>query len=161
MTVVKPMTVAKPRKHRILIRFGAVVLRTPKYALLAANLGRDVRLSGWLRGASVASIGYALSPIDFVPGLIPVLGQLDDMAVLIGGLRGVLRNCPPDVARDHLKRSGLEMATMDQDLGTLGEVAIWIGKGAISLLGKASATAVRAISWAVVSRISRRDSAKS
>ncbi len=149
------------KEQRVLARFAVVLLRTPKYALLAANLSRDGRLTGGQRVSAAASIGYALSPIDLLPGLVPVLGQLDDMAVLIAGLRAVVRSCPPEVAEEQLQRSGLSYETMDADLATLRAVAVWIGKGAASLVRRAATAsgqfAFRAVA-AGVRGVSRRGS---
>lgn len=136
-------------KDRTLGRFAEVILRTPKYALLATNLARDNRLPGGQKARAAASLGYALSPIDLLPGLIPVVGQLDDLAVLIGGLRGVIRSCPPEIARDHLERSGLDLSVMDEDLAAVGATGRWIASGAAGLVGRAAggsaSLAVRAL----------------
>lgn len=124
----KSTQVAVRTKGPILKRFAAVLLRTPRYALLVANLARDERLSRGQRIGAVASLGYCLSPIDLVPGIIPILGQLDDLAVLIGGLKLVLRTIPPAIGIDHLQRVGLSARDVDEDLATVGDTAQWIGR---------------------------------
>ena len=51
---------------------------------LAWNLFRDPNVSPWLRfGLPVIGLIYLISPIDILPDVIPVLGQMDDVAVLM------------------------------------------------------------------------------
>jgi uncharacterized membrane protein YkvA (DUF1232 family) len=45
---------------------------------------------------------YLASPIDVIPDFIPVLGQLDDIAVLFVGLGLVLRLTPRETIEDLL-----------------------------------------------------------
>lgn len=145
----------KRDRNRLLRRFAVVVLRTPKYARLAASLARDNRLTGGERARAVASLGYALSPIDLLPGVIPVVGQLDDLAVLIGGLRGVVLDCPQEVAQNHLQWSGLDLDTMEEDLATVGATGRWVARVAAGLVRKAVTTSVRNVVGLVASRVHR------
>lgn len=119
-------------------RFAVVIFRTPRYAGLAANLARDGRLSVAQKAGAGSSLGYAVLPFDLLPGIIPVAGQLDDLTVLIGGLRAVLRSCPLEVADDHLARSGLTFEIMDADLATVRDTALWLGRRGARLLGEAA-----------------------
>ena len=127
----------------VLRRFGIVILHVPKYMLLATNLARDGRISGAQKAGTLVSLGYAISPIDLLPGIVPVVGQLDDLAVLIGGLRAVLRRCPPGIAAEHLERAGLSFDVMDADLNTVRDTAWWLAKRGGKLLGRAAWAALR------------------
>ncbi len=117
-------------------RFGGVLLRVPRYALLAANLARDGRLSRKQRLGALACMGYVLSPIDLVPGVIPVLGQLDDLTVLIGGLKLVLRTVPPGLGIEQLRRAGLTARDVDSDLATVGETVAWLVQQSATQVGR-------------------------
>jgi len=44
---------------------------------------------------------YVLSPIDFMPDVLPLIGQIDDIAVLFGGVMLFIQMCPPDVVDEH------------------------------------------------------------
>ena len=45
---------------------------------------------------------YLLFPFDIVPDLAPGLGQLDDIAVILLGLKFFLEMCPEEIVRQHL-----------------------------------------------------------
>lgn len=44
---------------------------------------------------------YVLSPIDIVPDLIPVLGQMDDLAVFIAVIFQFVSSCPAFIVDEH------------------------------------------------------------
>ena len=46
---------------------------------------RDERVRWYVRMLVAFAIGYAISPIDFVPDLVPVFGFLDDVVVVAFG----------------------------------------------------------------------------
>ena len=102
--------------------------RMPSYLKLAWRLGKDPMLSNARRAAVVAAAGYVISPVDLVPGVIPVLGQLDDIAFALAALRLALDGLHPDRRRMHLEAVGLEDAHLADDLRTVGATAAWIAR---------------------------------
>lgn len=46
---------------------------------------------------AVVTVAYALSPIDFIPDFIPVIGYLDDLLLVPLGLWVAIELIPPDV----------------------------------------------------------------
>jgi uncharacterized membrane protein YkvA (DUF1232 family) len=44
---------------------------------------------------------YVISPLDFVPDLLPVLGQVDDVAVILIALEAFWKLCPAAVVDFH------------------------------------------------------------
>jgi uncharacterized membrane protein YkvA (DUF1232 family) len=135
-------------------RFTALIRRFPAYARLAWRLSRDPRISGRRRAAVLAAAAYLASPIDLVPGLIPVAGQLDDVAVALLGLRFALRGLPPAERGTVLGGAGLAEADLDDDLATVRAGAGW-------LLRRGGRIAVRAGrgAWHLASAGARRASA--
>lgn len=73
---------------------------------LVLALARDPRVPGYAKLLLVATVVYALSPLDFIPDWFPLAGQLDDLALLAGGLAAFLRLCPPDLVDEHKQRLG-------------------------------------------------------
>ena len=51
------------------------------------------------------TIFYALSPIDFIPDFILILGYLDDIILLLGLIFLTVKLIPKGVWEDNLKRS--------------------------------------------------------
>ena len=51
------------------------------------RLFRDPRVPVWKKAVPVLALLYVISPFDFVPDLIPGLGQLDDIGILLAAMR--------------------------------------------------------------------------
>lgn len=84
------------------IKGRAKALKREGEVLLAA--ARDVRTPALARWVALATLAYALSPVDLIPDFIPVLGQLDDLLLVPLGLWLALLLIPPDVLADHRAR---------------------------------------------------------
>jgi len=46
------------------------------------------------------AVGYLISPIDFIPDTIPVVGLMDDMVIVPALLYYIMRILPPGVRQD-------------------------------------------------------------
>lgn len=93
--------------------------RLPRYARLTTALARDGRVPSSAKAMLAAGGVYLVSPIDLVPGFIPVAGQLDDLYVILLGLRGAIRATPADVIDEHFARIGLPVSIVDDDLAAI------------------------------------------
>ena len=106
---------------------GAIeaVRKLPTYARLVWGLARDPGVPAPMKLILVGIIGYLLMPIDIIPDFIPVLGQLDDVAVVLLGLDLFIKSAPSDVVDTHLARiaKGRDDLSkdMDQIQGLLGD----------------------------------------
>jgi uncharacterized membrane protein YkvA (DUF1232 family) len=107
-------------------RLGALGRRLPRYARLAWRLARDPGLSRGRRAAVMGAVAYLASPIDFVPGIIPVAGQLDDAAVGLLALRFALRGLPAFDQAAHLAAVDISPSDIEDDLVTVRRSAAWI-----------------------------------
>lgn len=72
-----------------------------KLQLRALHLAaRDPRTPWYAKALAAAVVAYALSPVDLIPDMIPVLGYLDDLVLVPAGIYLVLRMIPPAVLAD-------------------------------------------------------------
>jgi uncharacterized membrane protein YkvA (DUF1232 family) len=91
----------------VFLRIGMVrsLLRSVR---LCWRLVRDPRTPvGWklfLAGAVVLIV----SPINWIPNFIPVLGQMEDLALFALALNLFLRGVPPDLRREHAAALGFD-----------------------------------------------------
>ena len=104
-------------------RLKGAVRRLPRYLRLTWNLARDDRVPGRAKTFLVVGGAYTLSPIDLIPGIIPVAGQIDDVIVLLVALRQAIDACPEPVAAEHLARVRLLLSDLDEDLAAAGATA--------------------------------------
>jgi uncharacterized membrane protein YkvA (DUF1232 family) len=124
-------------------RLGGTIRRLPRYLGLARALVRDPSLSRWRKAALGVGLAYVAMPLDLVPGIIPVAGQLDDLAALLIGLRVALRGCSPEAAAAHLREAGLSPDQIEQDLAAVRDAAAWLAGKVASGAGRAGAASLR------------------
>jgi uncharacterized membrane protein YkvA (DUF1232 family) len=125
--------------------FSALIHRLPAYGRLAWRLGRDPLLSRARRAAVLGGAAYLVSPIDLVPGFVPVLGQLDDVAVVLASLRFALDGLSPTRRHAHLTAVGLADEDLVTDLRAIGSTGAWVGRTGLRTgrrIGVAGAVAI-------------------
>jgi uncharacterized membrane protein YkvA (DUF1232 family) len=93
--------------------------RLPAYLKLAAAMGRDPRVPKSAKAVLVTGGAYAVSPIDLVPGIIPVAGQLDDLYVILTAIQQAVRLTPDAVAAEHLAKTGITPENITHDLASV------------------------------------------
>lgn len=123
----------------------ALLGRLPAYGRLYWRLLRQGGLDRGQRALALGALAYTVSPVDLVPGVIPVIGQLDDLAVALLGLRLLLRRLPPAVVEQHLAAVGLNLAQLDADLATLGQTALTIAHQGLRLTGVLARASARGL----------------
>jgi uncharacterized membrane protein YkvA (DUF1232 family) len=73
----------------------------PDCVVLLRRLLGDDRVPRRRKLVLVALAAYLATPVDLVPDLIPVAGQLDDAIVAALALRFALRSRGPELLREH------------------------------------------------------------
>ena len=76
----------------------------PNFARLFWGLFRDARVPLRLKAMVVATVLYVLSPIDLMSDFIPILGQTDDLMLLVLSGHYFLRWSPQAVVAEHVAR---------------------------------------------------------
>ncbi|MDQ8159937.1 MAG: DUF1232 domain-containing protein [Gemmatimonadota bacterium] len=77
------------------------IRQIPSYLRLMFGLLLDGRVSKVDRLLVVAAVAYMVSPLDFIPDLIPFLGEVDDVYLLVVALQRLLENAGRRVLLDH------------------------------------------------------------
>ena len=96
-----------------------LIKRLPTYVRLSSAMARDSRVPGVAKATLALGGVYVVSPVDLIPGLIPVAGQLDDLYVMLTGIKQAVRLTPAAVVEEHLADAGLTPTSIDEDLATL------------------------------------------
>ena len=88
---------------------GGMLKQFLKQAKLVGRLIGDRRVNGLIKLLPIASIAYLISPVDLMPGaVIPLLGALDDAAVVWLGTTLFIELCPSDVVQEHKEALDME-----------------------------------------------------
>jgi uncharacterized membrane protein YkvA (DUF1232 family) len=101
-------------------------LKTETYALYLAY--KDKRTPWYARLFAACVVGYAFSPIDLIPDMIPVLGYLDDLVLVPLGVALALKMIPPEVMADCREQAQAVMAEGKpvSRVAAVVIVAIWL-----------------------------------
>ncbi len=99
----KPTTILRQLGWR---GFFRLLINLPSFVKLFSRLIKDERVAPGPKLLVAALLAYIILPMDLVPDFLVGLGQMDDLVVLIFGLRLFLRLCPEDVVQEHIRAVG-------------------------------------------------------
>ena len=88
-------------ERRLIKRIYALPLR--RKIGLAGSLWRDDRIPLGIRLIPPALVLYLAMPLDLIPDFIPVIGQLDDVLIVLVGVSLLLRFVGRDVLEEHIR----------------------------------------------------------
>ena len=87
---------------------------------------RDPRTPWYAKWLALAVAAYAVSPIDLIPDVIPVLGFLDDLLLVQLGVWLVLRMIPADVMAEHRAAAAAAPSRPASKTAAMMVVLVWI-----------------------------------
>ena len=92
-----------------------VLVEVPRHGKLAYCLLRDERVPRAPKALLLAALGVIVSPIDF-PAWIPVLGELDMLALGILAVQTFIEACPEEIRREHEAALAAKDSIFDRDV---------------------------------------------
>lgn len=106
------------KKDLIIPPQGGIVRDFIMRVRLILRLLGDRRVSPWLKIIPIAGLLYLISPLDLIPDIaLPVLGELDDAAVLWLTNYLFVELCPPEVVQEHVRALTLAAShSLDEDV---------------------------------------------
>ncbi len=111
------------------------IRQLPSYLRLLGGLLFDGRVSLVDRVLVVGAIAYIVSPLDFIPDVIPFLGQVDDVFLLVVALQRLVKRAGRSVVQRHWRGDPSDLS--DASLAAaVGAAAFFLPGGAKSRLGR-------------------------
>ena len=116
----------------IFSRAKTVLLDLPGRGKLAYCLLRDKRVPRAPKVALLAALAVIVSPFDF-PGWVPVLGELDMLALGILAVETFIEACPAEVRREQQELLAAKQSVYDRDVRDTVAIA---RHGVMNLFGR-------------------------
>lgn len=117
-------------KDKETLRQKAKMLKSEVYALYFAY--RDPRVPWYAKLWVAIIVGYAFSPIDFIPDFIPVLGYLDDVILIPLLIALAIKMIPKEVMQEAREKA---KSLKDKPKNIVAAVIIVLAWIFIALLG--------------------------
>jgi len=108
---------ANKKRGDIVVSSGGGVMRDLmlRFKLILRLMG-DRRVNPFVKLLPLASLAYLIWPIDLIPGIaLPVVGALDDVALVSLGAYLFIEFCPPDVVQEHMQKLTSNMDIVEGD----------------------------------------------
>jgi uncharacterized membrane protein YkvA (DUF1232 family) len=85
---------------------------------LVLRLLGDKRVNFFVKLIPIGALAYLISPVDLAPGVtLPVIGALDDAAVLWLGTTLFMELCPSEVVREHIRLLSSNLDMIEHESG--------------------------------------------
>lgn len=109
-------------------------LKKETYAIYIAC--KDPRVPWYARLFAGFVVAYALSPIDLIPDVIPLLGYLDDLVLVPLGIILVIKMIPPAVLAECREKAEVAMnqGKPTSRIAAIAIVAIWLLLGIVAVI---------------------------
>lgn len=82
---------------------------------LAWRLLREPKVPVAIKALTLVPAAYVLFPLDFLPDMLPLLGQLDDIGVVLAAIEAFVNLCPDPAVAHH--RAAIEAGRPFSPLG--------------------------------------------
>ena len=109
--------ITRREKIEVKDRMKSLLLFFPNLVRLCASLLGDKRVPFTEKALFFGAIVYAISPIDFIPDVIPFIGQVDDVYLIALTLLRLVNVTDENVVREHWKGGGDIIALVNTVVG--------------------------------------------
>lgn len=93
-------------KSKLKSRMQNFLMFLPNMVILCAKLMVDKRVPRTERALFAAAVIYAIIPFDFIPDMIPFVGQIDDLFLISLTLLRLIDRTDDGVVREHWRGGG-------------------------------------------------------
>jgi uncharacterized membrane protein YkvA (DUF1232 family) len=108
-------------KLRLKSRMKNLLMFLPNMVGLSARLMVDARVPKTERALFAAAVIYAIIPFDFLPDMIPFIGQVDDIFLIALTLLRLIDHTDTAVVRQHW-RGGGDIVALAESVATVAPV---------------------------------------
>jgi uncharacterized membrane protein YkvA (DUF1232 family) len=98
------------------LAFVPVASRVPMYARLVWALAIDARVSASRKAILVGAVGYVALGRDLIPDDIPILGGIDDLAVVVLAVELFLDGIPDDILEEKIDELDIDREAFRRDM---------------------------------------------
>ena len=108
-------------KLKLKSRMKNLLMFLPNMVALCARLMVDSRVPRTERALFAAAVIYAIIPFDFIPDMIPFVGQIDDLFLVALTLLRLIDHSDDAVVREHW-RGGGDIVALAQSAATIAPI---------------------------------------
>jgi uncharacterized membrane protein YkvA (DUF1232 family) len=99
-----------------LLPFLPLASRGPVYGRLLLSLATDPRVPASRKALLGMAAAYLVSPVDLIPEWLPVVGAIDDVAIVVLAVDVFLEGLPTDLVDEKLAELGVPRDELEKDL---------------------------------------------
>jgi uncharacterized membrane protein YkvA (DUF1232 family) len=97
----KSKRLTRSERRGIKARMKEILLLVPRLLKLLVRLVRDPRVARADKVILGGTILYAIVPLDFIPDMIPFIGQIDDSYLIAISILRMLNRAEPGIVAEH------------------------------------------------------------
>ena len=110
-------------KAELKSRMKNLLMFLPNMVILCARLMVDSRVPRTERALFAAAVIYAIIPFDFIPDMIPFVGQIDDLLLISMTVLRLVDRTDASVVRQHW-RGGGDIIQLSESVATVAPLLI-------------------------------------